>query len=73
MFFRGICPLYDQFSRRVTMDRIMQLVLYRLEKQPCGYRVFVVVKGCRVEIRDLLIKLALRQANLRRSLSIVQT
>ena len=23
MFFRGICPLYDQFSRRVTMDRIM--------------------------------------------------
>ena len=64
MFFAGICPLYDQFSRRVAVDCIMQLVLYCLEKQPCGQRVLVIVKGCRVEICNLLIKLALGQADL---------
>lgn len=64
MLLGGIGTLDNQFCGCVAMDGIVHLVLHRLEKSLGRGSVTIVVKGCSIDVGDLLIKLPLGHADL---------
>ena len=64
MLFCCVCTLYNQFCCRMTMNCKMHFILYGFKEQPRCFCIFIIIKCGRIQIRDLLIELALRQSNL---------
>ena len=56
MFFFGICTLYNQFRCCMPMYGPMHLVLYHFKKLPGSLGIFIAIKRCSIEIRNLFDK-----------------
>ena len=56
-----IGPLHNQFGGSMSVNSIMQFVLYFCKKLPCGRRIGIVIHAGCVNICDFLIKTSLTQ------------
>ncbi len=71
VLFLMISPINNHFGSRLAVNRPVQLVLDGGEKALGGLRRYIVVDGRGVNIGDLLVKLALGEANFPNALQLL--
>jgi hypothetical protein len=53
-----ICSFVNKLWCGMTVNTKMQFVLHFCKKGSCGYRIFIIIKACGVNVRYFLIKFA---------------